>query len=423
MLLKDVLLLDSSMENAQRCDLVVSGSTIESIQPPRSVEGKAETDGKGKIAVLPGLVNAHAHSAMSLLRGIGEEAPLMEWLQKKIWPVEARLKPEHVYWGTLLAVIEMASNGITCFSDMYFFMDQAAEAAKQAGMRCALCRGLVGTDEQKLGEGIDLVKRFHEPGGLVHIQLGPHAIYTVPPEAFREISLTAGELGVGIHTHWLETEWEAGYIRNELKRDPVDLLFEVGLSEVPFAILAHGVWFPEDRVDALRGTGMSIVHNPNSNLKLGSGVAPVPSFLERGVRVALGTDGAASNNRLDIWDEMRTCSLLHKGIHRNPCTVRASEVLRMATFDGAKALGFERVGLLRPGWDADLVLVDLDQPHYVGVTPENLCASIVYSGSSSDIRGTMVAGRWIYLDNRHENLDKAMILRKAGECRKELLQD
>ncbi len=146
--------------------------------------------------------------------------------------------PEHVYWGTMLALLEMVSRGITCFADMYFFMDQAAEAARQSGMRCALCRGLVGSDKKKLEEGVDLVRRFHEPSGMIHVQLGPHAIYTVPPEAFREISMTARDLGVGVHTHWLETEWEAGYIREELGKDPVDLLFEVGLSEVPHAILA-----------------------------------------------------------------------------------------------------------------------------------------------------------------------------------------
>lgn len=422
MLLRDVLLLDSSMKAAQPCDLVLSGTVIESIVPPRSAAVPAEVDGKGSLAVLPGFVNAHSHAAMTLLRGLGEEAPLMEWLQEKIWPVEARLRPEHVYWGTMLAMAEMLSRGVTCFADMYFFMDQAAEAARKAGMRCALCRGLVGTDERKLEEGVDLVRRFHEPRGMTRVQLGPHAIYTVPPAAFLEICRTARDLGVGIHTHWLETEWEAGYIRNELGKDPVDLLDEIGLAEVPFAVLAHGVWFPEDRAGSLAGGSLAVAHNPNSNLKLGSGIAPVPSFLEKGVRVALGTDGAASNNRLDIWDEMRTCSLIHKGIRRDPCTVRAAEVLRMATLDGARAFGFDDVGLLRPGWQADLVLVNLDRPHYVGVTPENLCASLVYSGSSADVDGTLAAGKWLYRDGRHETLDEREIVRQARICRKELLE-
>ncbi len=423
MLLRDVLLLDSSMESARSCDIVVSGSVIGAILPPRSAEGPADIDGKGKTAVLPGFVNAHAHAAMTLLRGLGEEAPLMEWLQQRIWPVEARLTPEHVFWGTRLALLEMVSAGVTCFADMYFFMDQVAEAALMAGMRCALSRGLVGADEAKIQEGVDLIRRYHDPNGLVTIQLGPHAIYTVPPAAFREISQTAGEFGVGVHTHWLETEWEARYIREELRKDPVDLLEEVGLHEVPFALLAHGVWFPEDRLRDLANSPLSIVHNPNSNLKLGSGVAPVPAFLEKNVRVALGTDGAASNNRLDVWDEMRTCSLLHKGIRRDPSIVLASEVLRMATLDGAKALGLENVGLLKPGWQADLVLVDLDNPQYVGATPETLCASLVYSGSSADVTGTVVAGKWLYRDGVHLTLERETILEKAAACRKELLQD
>lgn len=422
MLLRDVLLLDSSMESARACDLAVSGPVIDSILPPRSAEGPADFDGKGTVAVLPGFVNAHAHAAMTLLRGLGEEAPLMEWLRERIWPVEARLTPEQVFWGTSLALLEMISSGVTCFADMYFFMDQVAEAALQAGVRCALSRGLVGADEGKIREGVDLIRRYHNPSGLISVQLGPHAIYTVPPGAFREICSTAKDSGVGIHTHWLETEWEAEYIRQELKKDPVDLLTEVGLHEVPFAILAHGVWFPEDRARDLAGTRMSVVHNPNSNLKLGSGIAPVPAFLEKNVRVALGTDGAASNNRLDVWDEMRTCSLLHKGIRRDPSIVRALEVLRMATVDGARALGLENVGLLKPGWQADLVLVDLQKPHYVGTTPENLCASLVYSGSSADVAGTLVAGEWLYRDGIHLKLDEVSILRKAAACRKELLQ-
>jgi 5-methylthioadenosine/S-adenosylhomocysteine deaminase len=359
---------------------------------------------------------------MTLLRGLGEEPPLMEWLQQRIWPVEARLTPEHVFWGTRLALLEMVSAGVTCFADMYFFMDQVAEAALMAGMRCALSRGLVGADEAKIQEGVDLIRRYHDPNGLVTIQLGPHAIYTVPPAAFREISQTAGEFGVGVHTHWLETEWEARYIREELRKDPVDLLEEVGLHEVPFALLAHGVWFPEDRLRDLANSRLSIVHNPNSNLKLGSGVAPVPAFLEKNVRVALGTDGAASNNRLDVWDEMRTCSLLHKGIRRDPSIVLASEVLRMATLDGARALGLENVGLLKPGWQADLVLVDLDKPQYVGATPETLSASLVYSGSSADVTGTVVAGKWLYRDGVHLTLERETILEKAAACRKELLQ-
>jgi len=422
LILRNVLLLDSSMDAAQPCDIVVSGSRIESILPPCTADGAADLDGKGTLAVLPGFVNAHGHAAMTLLRGLGEEAPLMEWLQKRIWPVEARLRPEHVYWGTLQALVEMSSKGITCFADMYFFMDQAAEAARQAGMRCALSRGLVGTDEKKLAEGVDLVKRFHDPEGLVRVQLGPHAIYTVPPGAFLEICRTARSLQVGIQTHWLETEWEAGYIREELKKDPIGLIDEVGLRDVPFAILAHGVWFPEGRTGEIAGGNLAVCHNPNSNLKLGSGIAPVPAFLANGVRVSLGTDGAASNNRLDIWDEMRTCSLVHKGLHRDPCSVRASEVLRMATVDGARALGFEGVGLLRPGWQADLVLVDLDRPHYLGTTPDNLCASLVYSGSSADVAGTMVGGRWIYRGGQVLTVDERLVLDRAGDCRKELLR-
>jgi 5-methylthioadenosine/S-adenosylhomocysteine deaminase len=234
----------------------------------------------------------------------------------------------------------------------------------------------------------------------------------------KKIVEIAKERGIGLHFHFLETEWELGYIRDDLKTTPEAYLRDIGILEVPGAVLAHGVWMNPAWADSLDMSQATIVHNPASNMKLGSGIMPLDTWLDKNVGLALGTDGASSNNRLDMWDTMRSAALLHKGVNRSPTSAPALDILRMATFEGALAFGFANKGLIREGWMADLILVDLDQPHYVGVNEENLTNYIVYAGSSSDVKGTMVNGKWLYRDGVHTTLDKNKILRKAWEARK-----
>ena len=420
-LFKDVLMLDGGRKQAVRGHLLVSKGRIVSILwlEERLPGADKIVSGHGRMAVLPGFVNAHTHAAMVLLRGLGEEAPLMEWLEKKIWPVEAKLTSDFIYWGTASAVLEMLAGGTTCFADMYFEMDRVAEVALQARIRAALCRGIVGGEAGKLDlslrEGLDLAERWHGREGLITVQLGPHAPYTVPFDDMRRIVRTAGERGLGVHLHFLETEWELGYLRQELKREPTDYLRDVGLLDAPQAVLAHAVWLdPATEVDLSRVT---LVHCPGSNLKLGSGVMPLAAWLEKGTPVALGTDGASSNNRLDMWEEMRTVALLHKGVNHDPMCVPALDALRMVTYEGARAFGFAQKGMIREGWMADLVLVDLDQPHYVGVDEENLATYIVYAGSSADVVGTMVNGKWSFRNGEFPTLDREEIVERAREAR------
>jgi 5-methylthioadenosine/S-adenosylhomocysteine deaminase len=363
---------------------------------------------------------------MVLLRGLGEEAPLMEWLQKKIWPVEAKLTPDHIYWGTASAILEMLATGTTCFADMYFEMDGVARAALSAGIRAALCRGIttgppidgVPKIDRSIEDNLGLFEHWHGREGLLTVQLGPHAPYTVPFEDMKKIVKIAKERGIGLHLHFLETEWEYGYIRDELKMTPLAYLRETGILEVPGTVLAHGVWMDPEWAEELDLSQTTIVHNPCSNMKLGSGVMPLDRWLDKNVGLALGTDGASSNNRLDMWGEMRSAALLHKGVTHSPTSAPALDVFRMATFEGARAFGFANKGLIREGWMADLVLVDLDQPHYVGVNEENLVNYIVYAGSSADVKGTMVNGKWLYRDGTYPSLDRDEILRKTREARK-----
>ena len=416
-LFKDVLILDGSRTKAQRVHMLVSKGRIAEILDVNKTPHGADKiiSGHGKMAVLPGFVNAHTHAAMILLRGLGEEAPLMEWLQNKIWPVEEKLTPDYIYWGTLSAMLEMLETGTTCFADMYFEMDRVAEAALGAGMRAALCRGITagapGKIERSLHENLDLAEKYHGREGLITIQLGPHAPYTVPLESMKNISQAAKTQGLGVHFHFLETKGEL----DNLGMSPEKYLEESGLLEVPYLNLAHAVWL--DPKINLESENITLIHNPCSNLKLGSGIMPLSSWLERDFPVALGTDGASSNNRLDMWEEMRTTALLHKGVNQDPVCVPAVDVIRMATYEGARAFGFTQKGMIREGWCADLVLVNLDKPHYIGVNEENLAAYIVYAGSSADITGTMINGKWLYKNGEYPTLDREEILQKAREAR------
>jgi 5-methylthioadenosine/S-adenosylhomocysteine deaminase len=431
-LFKDVFILDGERKKAQRGHILVSKGRIQSVLDLSATPPAADklVDGRGHMAVLPGFVNAHTHAAMTLLRGLGEEAPLMDWLKEKIWPVEAKMTAGHIRRGTDSAILEMLATGTTCFADMYFEMDGVAQAALEAGIRCALCRGITdgppasdGTRkiDRSIEENLSLYEKWHGREGLLTVQFGPHAPYTVPLPDMKKITALAAERGMGLHFHFLETEWELSYIRDELKLSPEAYLQETGILGVPGAVLAHGVWMDPKWADEADFSLAAIVHNPCSNLKLGSGVMPLDAWLDKNVGLALGTDGASSNNRLDMWAEMRSAALLHKGVQRDPMSVPALDILRMATFEGARAFGFANKGLIRDGWMADLILVDLDQPHYVGADEDNLAGYIVYAGSSADVRGTMVNGKWLYKDGAYPSLDREEIVRKAREARQEIV--
>lgn len=319
LLLKNFLLCDGGTETARYGSVMVEGGKIASIGAPEWAPPAAETvDGRGKAALLPGFVNAHTHAAMSLLRGIGEEAPLMEWLKEKIWPAEAKLKGEHVSWGTKLALLEMAANGITAFGDMYFFMDSVVEASLEMGMKCAVSRGIVGPEQVKLDEGLQLAETWKGREEFVTVQLAPHAPYTVPLSFLKEIVAAAKDRNLGIHFHFLEAEWETGYLRDEMKMTPAEYLAASGMPEVRQAVLAHCVWLDPAVLDEVDFSRMTIAHNPKSNQKLGSGMMDLPGMMEKTRKIALGTDGAASNNRLDVWGEMRSAALVSKGISKDP---------------------------------------------------------------------------------------------------------
>ena len=347
--------------------------------------------------IMPGLVNTHTHAAMALFRNFADDLPLMAWLKEKIWPLEEKLTAEDVYYGTRLAINEMLLSGTTTFADMYDFVDEVARATEESGIRAVLSRGLIGVNpqaEENLSQGVEQAKRWRGKGeGRISTMLGPHAPYTCPPEFLKEVVAAARHYQLGIHIHISETEDELEEIGKIYGKRPVAYLAENGIFSRP-VLAAHGVWFDDAEISYLSRQKVGVAHNPSSNMKLASGVAPVVKMLAAKIPVALGTDGAASNNRLDMFTEIRTAALLHKLHNQDPTALTAETALQMATINGARVLGLEdQIGSLESGKKADLIRINLDQSH---LTPcHNPMALLVYSARGSDVIAVMVNGKWL----------------------------
>jgi 5-methylthioadenosine/S-adenosylhomocysteine deaminase len=412
-----VLTVNDAQEIIEEADVVVEGQVIGYAGPKRDWQTSFNRviNGRGKL-LAPGFVNAHGHAAMTLLRSFADDVPLMYWLEKRIWPVEARLKREDVYWGTLLAIVEMLRSGTTTFTDMYFFMTQVAEAVDETGIRGVLARGLVGVGEQA-EKGLESSERFiagwhGRAGGRITTMLGPHAPYTCPPAYLQKVMQLQEKLNVPVQIHLSETLEEVRRIKEQYGLSPVALLKETGLLERP-VIAAHCVHLSSEDIDIMRDYDVHVAHNPGSNLKLGSGIAPVPDMLDRGLVVGLGTDGAASNNNLDMLEEMRLAALLHKGSRQDPTAITAHEALRMATSHSARAVFLDDVGIVAAGKKADLIMLDLHKPH---LTPRHdLVAHLVYAAQPDDITLVMVDGKILLENGELTTLDEEKIMFQAQE--------
>jgi 5-methylthioadenosine/S-adenosylhomocysteine deaminase len=366
--------------------------------------------------VLPGLVNAHTHAAMTLLRGIADDKPLDAWLQEDIWPVEAALTPEDVRAGTELAAVEMIKSGTTAFADMYFEMDAVVDAVDRAGVRARVGHGVVtvGKDDEAAradaAESIAVAERFDgAANGRVSTAFMPHSLTTVDPDVLREYTDQAREAGVPVHFHANETTDEVAPIVDEHDERPLEWARDLGLLEGE-DFLAHGVHTTATEHDLLAETGAGVVHCPASNMKLASGMAPVQAMRDAGVTVALGTDGAASNNDLDVFDEMRDAAMLGKLAADDASAVPADAVVEMATQGGADVLGIDS-GRIEAGANADLAVLDLDAAH---LTPEHdLVSHLAYAARGSDVRHTVCDGRVLMRDRELTTLDADAVRDRA----------
>lgn len=378
--------------------------------------------GTNKLAT-PGLVNTHNHAAMVLLRSYADDLLLQDWLQKEIWPIEANLTGEDVYWGTQLSLLEMIRTGTTTFCDMYFFMDQVAETVEKSGMRAVLCRGItsIGNDgEEKLKESEELFHTWHGKGeGRISVWHGPHAPYTCSPEFLKKVIASAERLNMNIHIHLSETAQEVKDCFALHDKSPIALMDSLGMFEV-HTLGAHCVHLSKEDMDLLSAKKVNVAHNPGSNLKLASGISPVAELKAKNITVALGTDGAASNNNQDLLEEIRLAALLHKATTNDPTTISAKEALAMGTSEGAKALALPELGLIQVGYKADLVLFDMSEPHWY--PKHNLLANLVYSANSSDVSDVVINGKIVLKDKEHTTLDKERILFEASGRTKSLIE-
>lgn len=372
--------------------------------------------------IMPGLVNGHTHLPMSFFRGLADDLSLDVWLKEYIFPAEKKWVNEgFVYWGTLLSLAELIRSGTTTVGDGYFFEEEVARAVEKAGLRALLGQGILdfpSPDSPSPEEALKKIQAFiqqyqHSP--LIHPVLFPHTVYTCSPSLLLRCSELAGRYGVPMVIHLAETRSEVEEVGRRYGKSPVLHLEGLGLLSSSL-IACHCVWLGEEEMDLLALRGVRVVHNPESNMKLASGVAPVPELLARGVRVGLGTDGSCSNNNLDLFQEMDVAAKLHK-VHRlDPTVMPSSVVLEMATLGGARVLGLEKeVGSLEVGKKADVIVVELSRPHLQPVY--NVVSHLVYSATGADVRDVVIDGKLVMENRKLLTLDEEEILAKAKEWR------
>lgn len=418
----DLLPMDDSKDILYRTNLYIKDKTIYHIGDIREdIEVSRIIEGKNKLA-MPGLVNAHTHIGMSLLRNYADDLPLHEWLNDAIWPIEARLTGEDVYWGSLLSMVEMIESGTTSFCDMYFFMDQVGKAVKESGMRGVLTRGMVEDDnpEDKLKETKDLFNNWNgKADGRIKVMVAPHAPYTCSPEFLIKSRDLAEELNTGIHIHLSETKKEVEDSYKDHNKSPIKHVADLGLLDL-HTIAAHCVHVDDEDIDILLEKNVYPVNNPESNLKLASGFTPVSKMLEKGISVSLGTDGSSSNNNLNMFEEVHLAALVNKAVDLNATSVSAYEALEMGTINGAKALAWEdEIGSIEKGKKADLILIDLDKPHLY--PKHNLISALSYSVQGADVDTVIVDGKIIMENREVKTLDVEKIKFMAEKHAKDLI--
>lgn len=401
------LLMDENNTCLKEAAIAIDGTVIIDIGTKKDMSALYQAEkiihAEGAL-ILPGLVNCHTHAAMTCFRGIADDLELMDWLNNYIFPAEAKnVNPHLAYWGSLLACAEMIKSGTTTFCDMYIFEDETARAAKIAGMRCLLGEVLFdfpSPNSKTPAEGLAYTrflaeKWYNDP--LINIIVEPHALYTCSAELLQNAKAIADEYRLMLGVHFLENPSELAGLEKNLGKSATAFLEDIGyLSDRLLAF--HCVCFSEDDRKRFAKYGCKVAHNPASNMKLASGIAPVPDMLKDGITVGLGTDGCASNNTLDMIREMNTAAKLHKVARLDPTVMDAQTVLRMATINGAKALGLDRItGSLEIGKKADIITINLDQPH---LTPlYNEFSHMIYAAGGADVDCVVINGR-LAMENR-----------------------
>lgn len=442
-----VLLTLATVAQAEQIDTLIEGGTVVTMNAARQIfspgyvaisngkiievgKGSSELQAKQKIdargrAVIPGLINGHTHLPMVLFRGLADDLKIKVWLENVIFPAEAQnVTPEFVRVGTRLGLAEMIRGGITTYADMYYFEEVIAEETSNAGVRAVLGQTVLdfpAPDRKTWSDMLTATRRFVESWNddpLITPAIAPHAPYTVSKDHWFEVKTLAEELDVPILTHLSEAPMELEYTHEHYRMRPIPFLESLGLLS-PRLLGAHVIYANRTEREVLRKRGVGIVHCPESNMKVAVGVSPVPDLIEEGVRLGLGSDGAASNNNLDLWQEMNSAAKLHK-IHRlDPTVLKAEEVFALATIGGARALQMDNeIGSLEKGKWADIAIIDLEKAHLKPLY--NLYSALVYAVRSDDVTHTIVAGELLYNEKRLLTIDEKQTFRDVDLLKEEI---
>lgn len=409
MLFENIAILDENFDIQKNMYVGTCGEKIVYVgkEQPKDSFGEAY-DGRNKV-LLPGLVNAHTHSPMTLLRGYAENLPLSRWLNEKVFPFEDRLNPDRAYFGTMLSIAEMLSSGTTSFSDMYFFQDGVLRAAKDAHAKINFSRSIVSfsdvnfLEDSRVIEALEAVEKYHNTeNGRIKIDMCLHAEYTNTYSMIKQFGEYTKGKGLVNHIHVSETKSEHEDCKKKYGKTPTELFYDAGVLDSP-TIFAHCVWIEDCDREILKEKGATVAHCPASNLKLGSGICDTYALLKKGINVAIGTDSASSNNGLDSFREMYLAALLPKGIRGQADIISPKEIIKMATLNGAAAQQRFDTGLIKEGFKADLTVIDTDKPN---LYPDfDILNNIVYSAEKSDVALTMVDGEVLYKNGEFTTID------------------
>jgi len=373
-------------------------------------------EGKGKVA-LPGLINAHGHLAMALLRGYADDLALEDWWMNYVYPAESKFGKKEVYWGSLLAMAEMIKSGTTCFSDFYYYQAEVAKAAEQIGMRGILgCAFLDAPtfeykDNEAAFKNVEKIVKAVEKNNLIKVLLAPHMLQTTGIEIYCRAKEFARRNNLLLQTHVSETKQEVDFSLKKYRQRPIEVLAKNKILDKN-TLLAHCCWLDSREIKILAKSGASAIHCPVSNMKLASGFMPLPEMLKAGINVALGTDSACSNNNLDMLEEMKVAALIHKGNRLDPTIINSQTVLDMATINGAKALGWDKeIGSLEPDKKADIIILDFNQPHLAPV--HNIVSHLVYSALGGDAETAIINGKIVMEKRRLKKVNQRKVINMA----------
>ena len=424
-LIKNALILNPNNFENKKQSLLIKGNLIAEIADEIAEAGVEKIiDADGKI-LLPGLINTHTHLSMTLFRGLADDLSLDSWLNDHIWPMEANLNGDYCYIGALLGAIEMIKSGTTTFSDMYFYMEDVARAVEDAGIRAVLSYGMIdfGDAERRENEINQNMTLFNSCNGMangrIKVFLGPHSPYTASEDLLKKVRELADEYNMGIHIHVSETQKEINDSLDEKGLRPFEYLEKIGFLG-PDVVAAHCVWLSDEEIEIIKKHGVKVSHNPCSNMKLASGVSPVSKLIENDICVSIGTDGASSNNNLDLIEELKTASLLQKVSTLDPKVLSSDEAIEMATIKGAETLGLsDEIGSIEVGKKADIILIDTNAAN---MTPDSssLSSNVIYSANGSNVDTTICDGKILMENKKLTELDENEIYAKARQAIKEL---